>query len=568
MLRLPDLPRPDGPIWREVTLVALVLFAVASASFSPLWDPDSYWHLAVGREIWTTGHLVHTETFSFTAHGVPWEDTEWLFHLIAYPIWQIGGEAATGIFTAFVAALSMLLLYRAARLTGGDAAAYSIYSLLMLGAFVSRARFRPDLLSLLLFAVLVEALLRWKPSPPEVGRFWLFLAILFCIWAQCHGGWTFGMALLGARLMGEFLDSFREGTFSWRYARNLVLTGLSPCLAIFVNPYTWRIPWFPIKSLIGFSDPTLAQIAEWQHTPFRGVYGIFLSLCAGILVLLLARWRSLEWRTWLVAASQVFLGWYWGRYAAFAVLALLPPLLVAAGPWLKRPHVRRFTWGSALLGAVVVSAVQVNGITTALDLSKKYPVQEAAFLKANDIRGNIYNVYTCGGYLGWTLYPECRIFMDGRYYPFIAAIRDYWNALVSVRDFRAFTAKTPFDIVLYPYPDFTLRDPDLGPHSPARGPTAVLFPAKDWALVYFGNYGEVLLRREPKFEAFIRRHEYRLLRPDDLTYLVNEAKRDEAAREELAAEIRRKLREDPWTHLRGVLERALAALEKNHGTAN
>jgi C4-type Zn-finger protein len=77
----------------------------------------------------------------------------------------------------------------------------------------------------------------------------------------------------------------------------------------------------------------------------------------------------------------------------------------------------------------------------------------------------------------------------------------------------------------------------------------------------------VLLRREPRYEAVIRRDEYRLLRPDDLSYLVAQAKLGRIDRSELASEIRRKLEQDPWTHLRGVLERALAALEKNRDAA-
>lgn len=563
MKRAVALPALEGPAWREFTLLALFLLAVAAASYTPLWDPDSFWHLAVGREMWQTHHLVRTETFSFTAPGVPWEDTEWLFHLIAYPVWLLGGNTATGLFTAAAAVLAMLLLYRCARLVGGDAASFTLYGLLMLGAFVSRARFRPDLLSLVLFVVLVEALLRWRPRPPHVGRFWIFLAALFCLWAQCHGGWTFGMALLGARLAGELLDSLREKTFSVRYARNLVLTGLAPLAAIFVNPYTWRVPWFPIKSLIGFSDPTLAQIAEWQHTPFQGVYGLCLGVCVAILALLLIRWRTLDWRTWLPAASQAFLGWYWNRYIAFAVLALLPPLVQATAPRLKLGAMRRLAWGAALATMLLVLPYRANGIHRFIDLSEKYPVQEVHFLKQHGLRGNLYHLYVFGGYLDWTAYPACRIFADGRYYPFVQAIRDYWSALESVGAFHAFLRKYPIDIALYAYPTFLMRDPADGRAGPARGPSAVLFPPRDWALVDFGNACMVLVRREPRYEPVIRRFEYRLLRPDDLPYLMAEAKRGRIDRAELGSEIRRKLEQDPWTRLRPVLERALAALEQN-----
>jgi len=564
---LPHLPPPEGPAWREFTLLVLLLLTVAAASYTPLWDPDSFWHLAIGREMWQTGHLVRTETFSFTALGVPWADTEWLFHLIAYPLWLLGGNTATGLFTAAIAVLTIYLLYRCARLAGGDAASLTVYTLLMLGAFLARARFRPDLLSLVLFALLVEALARWKPSPPHVGRLWLFLGVLFCLWAQCHGGWTFGLALLGARLAGEFLDSLREKTLSLRYVAALSLTGLAPIAAVFLNPYGWKIPWFPIKSLIGFQDPTLVQIAEWQHTPFRGPHALFLIVCVCILLLLLYKWRNLDWRTLLVVASQAFLGWYWVRYEAFTVIALLPPFVQVTAPWLRRKPIRRFIWGISLATILVVLPIKVNGIKTAYDLTEKYPVQETAFIKAHGIRGNIYNSYVCGGYLDWELAGRCRVFMDGRYYPFIKAIGDYRKGMRSVSRFHAFLNKYPIDIVIYPYAEYKLRDPDFGRKVPPRDPSVVLFPPKDWALVYFGNYGELLLRREPRNAELISRFEYHLLRPADMAYLMQLASRNVRDRQELEVEIKRKLKEDPWTRFRSKLEESLAKLEDEHDTA-
>ncbi len=102
-LRLPPL---EGPAWREFLLLSLVLLATFLWSSKPVLDPDTFWHLAVGREIWQTGHLVRTETFSFTAPGAPWVDEEWLFHVGAYPLWRLGGDALLRLLTAAAAALA------------------------------------------------------------------------------------------------------------------------------------------------------------------------------------------------------------------------------------------------------------------------------------------------------------------------------------------------------------------------------------------------------------------------------------------------------------------------------
>jgi hypothetical protein len=562
------LPPLDGPAWREYALLALTLVTVFLACYQPLWDPDSYWHLAVGREIWTTGRLVHTETFSFTAHGVPWEDTEWLFHLLGYLLWLAGEERGIAFFTGLAGVAVLGLMYRNVRLAGGNAMTLALYTALMLGVLQTRIRFRPDLASLALMAVLIEILLRQRDVPEKAGRLAAGLSALFWLWAQLHGGWSFGLALLGAFLAGSALDALRERRFSWGFLGRLAVLGVGPAAALFVNPYTWRVPWFPVKSLLGFWDPTLVQIVEWNRTPFEG--GMALYLVASFLVglLLLIRWRELSWRLALPVWLQVFLGWYWARYAAVTAAALAPAAAAEMGVLTQSPKLKKFAWGAALSAMLALGLYEFSRWPKVFDLSEKYPVKEVQFLNANHIGGNLFNEYIVGGYLDWTATPSCRVFMDGRYYPFVTPLQEYWLAHRTFQDYKEFLAKYPFDILLYPYPWFRLKEKAEGSGNALRGPTVLLFPPDRWALVYFGNYGMVFVKREPKYEEVIRRFEYRLLRPDDLAYLVKQAREGTIDGAELAGEIRRKLQEDPWLRTRAALGDALRALEKPHERPN
>ncbi|MEW5765339.1 MAG: hypothetical protein ACOYXN_01625 [Acidobacteriota bacterium] len=558
---LPPLPPLEGSRGREYVLLAAVLVMAAVACYQPLWDPDTFWHLAVGREIWETGRLVHTETFSFTAYGTEWEDTEWAFHALAYPLWKALGDRGLSLLTALFGALVLLLVYRTVRLQGGNAAHFALYLLPMMLAYQGRIRFRPDLFSLLFMALLVEALLRWRPAPPEAGRFWITATALIWAWTQFHGGWAYGMALLGARLAGEVFDAARERTLTWRYFGGLAWTGLAPTLALFLNPYTWRIPWFPIKSLIGFADETLVQIQEWGRTPFKGYGALFLLACLLVLGSLLARWREARWSVVLPAASQVFLGWYWARYAAFTVIALAPWGAGGLRRLLRRPALERWAWSAAFASVLCAAVFFAGAMPSEWNLSEKYPVQEVKFLNQHGVTGNLFNEYVAGGYLDWAIAPRCRIFMDGRYYPFAADLQAYWKAHNTLAGYRDFLARYPFEVILYPHPGFLLKERAGVRGSPLRGPTALLFPQEEWALVHFGNYGMVLLKRIPRFEALIARFEYRVLRPDDLPHLMREAKRGELDPEALRADILRKIAEDPYFRRRDVLDKALAELE-------
>lgn len=560
---VPPLPPIGVSAWNECFLLGFTLLAVYFACSQPLWDPDSYWHLAVGREIWRTHHLVRIDTFSFTAYGTQWADTEWLFHFFGYGLWKLFGYSGLTIFTALSGSACVYLIYRIFRLLGGTAPAFSLYVILLLPVYQSRVRFRPDLVSILFMAILIEALLRWKPEPPSVGRLWFFLALLFFVWAQFHAAWSYGLALLGVFLLGELLDSFREKTFSFKYMLRLGLTGLAPIPALFLNPYGWKIPYFPVKSLIGFRNPNMIQIIEWNRTPLAWPYLLLMAAAGLIFVLLLISWRRLTWKRLLWFGSQLLLSIYWIRYVAYGVLGLSRFGAELSQKYETVPIVRKAIWALALCAAVGASCFYYAGHPREMNLNGRYPVLEVSFLRNERVSGNLLNSYVSGGYLDWYAYPLDRVFMDGRYYPFSGVLKDYRDSLKTVDGFERFLHRYPFDIALYPYQSFKLKGKNAVEGSPRRDPGVVLFPRKDWALVYFGDYGEVLVKREKKYSSLIQEREYRLLSPDDLRYLVWATRRGLVDGRLLKREIERSLRETPWLTRGGALRQALLKLDQN-----
>lgn len=540
--------------------MGLALAAVYFFCAQPLWDPDTYWHLAVGREIWTSGHLVHTETFSFTAPGTPWEDTEWLFHLLAYPLWLLGGDGLLRALTGLAAAAVALLAYRGFRVAGRGAFLWVPAILLLLPSLQTRIRFRPDLLTLLFMGALAEFLLREERGRAPGWRKGLGLAAFFWLWGQCHGGWAYGLFLLAAAWGGDLLDAWRGGPFPARLAARRLAVGFASFAALFLSPDTWRVPWFPFKSVAGFLDPQLAQIAEWSRTPWKPVFWPFFGLAALVLVLLLGRGRRMAWKELFWAASQIALGWMWNRYAAVAVVALLPLAAFRLPEVRLPPAVLRFGRGGVLAAAVLAAAWGYHTRIPGWDLSQKYPVQEVAFLKERGLGGNLFNLYAAGGYLAWETWPASRIFMDGRYYPFLKPIGDYWKGMKDVPSFHRLLESYPFEIALYPLSDYRLRDREGVPGSPERGLEVLLFPRSEWAPVFYGNYGAVLLKRIPRFQKVIEAEEYRRVSPDDLAYAVWACRRGLWPASEVRAEIRRILDGNPRLVYRDALLRALEAL--------
>jgi len=554
---IPPLPPIEGPAWREYGLLGLVLVAVFLACLKPLADPDTFWHLAVGREMWHNHALVRTEIFSFTDAGAPWTDFEWLFHALAYPLWAAGGDAGASLFTALCGVLAAALAYRSARLTGGHALSFSIFFLPVLLAYAERLRFRPDALSLVFFALLVEVLLRWRRRAFAPGPERWLLPLLFLIWVQFHGGWAYG-ALLGATfLAGALLDAWKAGSSVKHLLRSMALPSAASAAAIFANPFGWDLPLLPLRHLSSFSDSGFVPIAEWGRTPFQGAYAWFTVIAMAAFGAILLMRRRFCWNDFLPAAAQLALGLYWVRYAAFALLALAPPTSSRLSSIPIRRMVKRGLYAAALLGAVFSIVIQVSRLRKPFDLSARYPVQESAFLKAHLPGANLFHEFRVGGYLEWVMPGSFKVFMDGRFPLFKQVAMDYYEAHRTPQAYQEFLARYPSDAALYAYPGFQLI-PSAG--GPPRGPSALLFPKERWALVEFGRFGLVLLRREDSNAEVIRAHEYEVLRPDDLPYLVWAAKKGAIASSELKGELERGLAGRPPAEVAASFRAALRAL--------
>jgi hypothetical protein len=554
---LPPLPQIEGPPWREYGLLGLVLGAVFLACLKPMADPDTFWHLAVGREMWQTHALVRTEIFSFTDAGAPWTDFEWLFHALAYPLWVAGGDLAASLFTALCGVLAVAIGYRCTRLAGGGALSFSIFLLPVLPAYAERLRFRPDALSLVFFALLVEVLLRWRGRAFAPGPERWILPLLFLVWVQFHGGWAYGALLMAAFLSGALMDARKEGTSVRGLLRSVALPSAASAAALFLNPFGWDLPLLPLRHLMSFSDSGFVPIAEWGRTPFHGAYAWFTIAAAAALAAILLVRRRFRWTDFLPAAAQLSLGLYWVRYAAFAVLALAPSAASRLSLLPVRKTATRILCAAAVAGAVASIVVQASRLRQPYDLAARYPVQEGAFLRTHLSGANLFHEFRVGGYLEWAMPGAFRVFMDGRFPLFKQVAGDYYQAHRTPQAFLDFLARYPIDAVLYAYPEFQLTPATGGP---PRGPSAVLFPKEKWALVKLGPFGMVLLRREASNEAVIRRFEYKALRPDDLPYLVWAAKRGAVAPSEFKAELERGLVDQPSAQIQAALGSALGAL--------
>src|SRR6185295_8415146 len=75
-------------------MLAAILIAAGGVLFSVtvrIIDTDFWQHLAVGRAIWTTHSIPHTQVWSWPTYGTPEVLPSWLFRALLWPFYQAGG---------------------------------------------------------------------------------------------------------------------------------------------------------------------------------------------------------------------------------------------------------------------------------------------------------------------------------------------------------------------------------------------------------------------------------------------------------------------------------------------
>ena len=556
---------PAGPIfsagwWGRASLLAGAALAF-TCFFTPEINPDLFWHLSAGRWIVEHGAVPRADFLSHTLAGRPWCDFEWLSQLLYY------GAYSAGHYTGFIllrmvlltvllaASLRLLRLFEIPAVLQGPAVLFII-----LGQNIS---LRPDLFSLILFCAVFWALESFRLGRLEPrGRHLAFIGLGFCLWANLHLGFAFGLLLIGFYAAGEAI----EAGLPWVYGRpggeaaggaarrlRLFLSGLAAASAgSLLNPYGWKVYevlWEHSRLLPALQD----LIIEWQPPSITdlGSWPYWL-LAAGSLVLALLhflRTRRTPYAHLLALAYLAVVSSTHVRHRTFFFLLAVPLSLA----WVRELRPGR-GWARAL-GAFAA----LVGALMALEVVKWYwpiipafsglkwcsePAWEMTRFLAREphLKGRrLMNVWHHGGYLGFRLHPDYQVFFDGRYIfhdlllETSAAGRQAqtWVRLLDKHGVElACLQRTHGFFRLETYKGSNGRKFVGGqPYYFSYMPKAV------WALVYWDQENMVFARRSSVDAAWLEKAEYRLLLPD-VEYVKTEKSSLPRLRRELAWHLR------------------------------
>jgi hypothetical protein len=401
-----------------IFILALGLFAMAARTVT---DPDVWWHLRTGQLILQTHHIFRTDPYSFTRAGHAWVNHEWLSQVLMFSIYRWLGYAGLIVLFAGIVATAFFIVFLRC-----EARPYFAALITAWGAAASASTWgvRPQMLSLLLASIFL-LLLECSSQRPRL--LW-WLAPLTLLWVNLHAGYALGIGLIGLFLAGEILNVV-FGAEAWNSVaariKQLSLV-LVVCIAVVpFNPNGVRMYTYPWQTL---SSSAMQQyIQEWASPNFH--QALYLPLLLMILALIAAlaysprRLRPLDL---LLLAITL--------YAALRSVRHIPIFVLVAAPILSRlvhailqqlPEKRKedtYSPAKLALNAVLILGIALFAFWRLTFIvrsqptaeARNFPVAAVSFLAANHPPAPLLNHYNWGGYLIWKLYPQYRVFVDGR----------------------------------------------------------------------------------------------------------------------------------------------------------
>jgi len=409
-------------LWMLLLAVAFLAFAFTAATL-PATDPDAFWVAAAGRWMLENRAVPWENGFSFADGDKQWVMHEWLFGApYALGLGQFGPGFFAGVAVLSAAAATAMLVIGTSEAWRFEwpGAAVALFALICFGPRLLTARPANVALSL---AIAMAAL----SFTFDFGRRSLWVVVLLeWVWANVHGSFPLGVALIFAGAVMEREDRWRR----------LLACALAAAVTL-GNPYGPRLHELVWEYLFGAS-PVQEVIREhvlefrplWRADAFLAARSGSVGLVGcGVMALGALLTRGFRVRGFLSLAllAEGVLRVRHLELAGFVTAVLVAPW-AAHVTWRGNPLPTRPALRTAV--AVVLPGLCVAAVAGAVARPKD-PISPllggsnaARLAQSLPIDAKVWAPFASTGLVLWYAPEEVRVLYDGRndcYSPQVAA---------------------------------------------------------------------------------------------------------------------------------------------------
>lgn len=404
-----------------VFYLSIACFILIFGSIHNGIDYDFWARLVVGKTFFSQGHLLNHD---FVSYGTTHEfiDHEWGSSLIFYFIQNNFGDIGLYIFKSLIIFLTIFLIVKIIRLEKKDTKLYFLFFFFALQS-VSYNIFstvRCQTFSFLFFVLYLYILKKSKTN----YKLLFLIPLINIIWANCHGGFAIGLTLVLIYALGEMLNK--------NNAKPYFITFLLASLTTLINPYGIKYIYFIFSALA----LDRIHITEWQSSFFHPLFKfyqikfkIFFAITFLIFIYSIIKniklsgfknyYQKIDKTKYLLIIFCAIIALKSMRFHvffAYSVLALcynnFYEIFNKKLP-LKIDNLKEIILSALMFISTISHIYNYKFINTVKDID--YPIYCIEFLKINNLKGNLLTNFHFGSYASYKLYPNIKIFMDGRY---------------------------------------------------------------------------------------------------------------------------------------------------------
>ena len=484
------------------------LYAVAVVAglygLAPITDGDLFWNLNVGA--WMLDHtalLPAVDPFTYNAQGPPVQH-EWLLQVLFAGIEKVAGLNGLRLLGALCCVAAVMLCHRTMRGHGLPAEVAVALTATWWLVVEPHAVLRPHLVAWL-FALVVLGMELPKPVPdPERDdggverRLLIRLFLVGVIWANAHASVLIAPLYAGLFTGVVVIDTALGRSARWRARGWGIRTGVlllaAACQPSGIGLFPYALSTPAINRELSYEWWPLLRADVWQTRPI--VIALWGGLVLGVIAVIAHTAVSLR-RKRKDDATRNEPAFPDLAAAAFALLhaaltrrmtAFLFLPMMRLGRAFPLPAAARIAGRIVPVAAVLAlhgPAALASLVPTPVRASA-FPQQTAAFARAAQLQGRMFNPDGWGGYLAWQL-PDTKVFADGRW-PLVGreVIHDGFAIMTRKHEIAPLLGKYRIDWAVLRLSDY-LRVP---------GPDR-----KRWVLAFRGDRAVLLLRRGPSWKV-------------------------------------------------------------------
>ena len=207
----------------------------------------------------------------------------------------------------------------------------------------------------------------------RTGRGLWLLPPLFALWINLHGSWVFGFVVMAIYIVCGLVEGQWNNVVADRWTtaqlRKLLLAFVASAVALLVNPYGYKLVWYPFDLLFR-QKIYLDNVGEWRSIDFHTGWGKLAMFT--LLALLATIWfsrRPWKLRDVLLAAFAVWAGLSHLRFLLFAAIVLVPILAPRLQLFTPYDAKKDKPWLNLAMTAAIVSII-VGTYPSAAQLQK------------------------------------------------------------------------------------------------------------------------------------------------------------------------------------------------------